>query len=147
MKKMEQTLIEPEKFYTIANGNGKVLEVKDYNPDNGAAVQLWDYTGGIGGPIKKDRLWYFLNLRNQGAHSSVSGMFANKNAGDPAKWTYEADPTRQSRTAASWTGSSGPGAPSATPGSSPTAWNCCPRSPSSHGPCTPGSPGGSGRDR
>ena len=30
MKKMEQTLIEPEKFYTIANGNGKVLEVKDY---------------------------------------------------------------------------------------------------------------------
>lgn len=45
MKKMEQTLIEPEKFYTIANGNGKVLEVKDYNPDNGAAVQLWDYTG------------------------------------------------------------------------------------------------------
>ena len=40
MKKMEQTLIEPEKFYTIANGNGKVLEVKDYNPDNGAAVQL-----------------------------------------------------------------------------------------------------------
>ena len=63
----------------------------------GKLLKLWDYTGGIGGPIKKDRLWYFLNLRNQGSHSSVSGMFANENAGDPTKWTYEADTTRQSR--------------------------------------------------
>ena len=54
----------------------------------GRLLKLWDYTAGIGGPIKKDRLWYFLNLRNQGSHSSVSGMFANKNAGDPTKWTY-----------------------------------------------------------
>ena len=69
----------------------------------GRLLQLWDYTGGIGGPIKKDRLWYFLNLRSQGSHSSVSGMYANRNAGDPTKWTYEADTTRQSRSASSWT--------------------------------------------
>src|SRR5687767_10877285 len=68
----------------------------------GRLLKLWDYTAGIGGPIRKDRLWYFLNLRNQGSHSSVSGMFANRNAGDPTKWVYEADPTRQSRTAGSW---------------------------------------------
>ena len=30
-------------------------------------------------------------------------MFANQNAGDPTKWTYLADTTRQSRTAGSWT--------------------------------------------
>jgi hypothetical protein len=68
----------------------------------GRLLKLWDYTAGIGGPIKKDRLWYFLNLRNQGSHSSVSGMYANRNAGDPTKWTYEADTTRQARTAGSW---------------------------------------------
>jgi carboxypeptidase family protein len=68
----------------------------------GRLLKLWDYTAGVGGPIKKDRLWYFLNLRNQGSHSSVSGMYANKNAGDPTKWTYEPDLTRQSRTAGSW---------------------------------------------
>jgi hypothetical protein len=68
----------------------------------GELLQLWDFTGGLGGPIKRDRLWYFLNLRNQGSHSSVPSMFANKNAGDPTKWTYEADTTRQSRTAGSW---------------------------------------------
>jgi Carboxypeptidase regulatory-like domain len=69
----------------------------------GRLLQLWDFTAGLGGPIKKDRLWYFLNLRNQGSHSSVSGMFANQNAGDPTKWTYLKDETRQSRTAGSWT--------------------------------------------
>ena len=68
----------------------------------GALLQLWDFTGGVGGPIKRDRLWYFLNLRNQGSHSSVPSMFANKNAGDATKWTYEADTTRQSRSAANW---------------------------------------------
>src|SRR4030095_10822510 len=69
----------------------------------GRLLKLWDYTGGVGGTIKKDRFWYFLNLRNQGSHASVAGMYANKNAGDPTKWTYEADTTRQSRTAGSWT--------------------------------------------
>jgi hypothetical protein len=67
----------------------------------GKLLKLWDYTLGLGGPIKRDRLWYFLNLRSQGAHSSVSGMFANKNAGTPS-WFYEADPTRQSRTGGSY---------------------------------------------
>ena len=69
----------------------------------GRLLKLWDYTAGIGGPIKKDRLWYFLNLRNQGSHSSVSGMFANQNAGDPDEVDLRADTTRQSRTARSWT--------------------------------------------
>src|SRR5687767_15155405 len=68
----------------------------------GKLLKLWDYTGGIGGPIKRDRLWYFLNLRSQGSHSSVTGMSANKNAGDPSKWFYEADTTRQSRAASGY---------------------------------------------
>ena len=93
----------------LAGVGGSMVD-SNYTPELQAAglgtpgrlLKLWDFTGGIGGPIKKDRLWYFLNLRNQGAHSSVSGMLANKNAGDPTKWTYAADATRQSRTAASW---------------------------------------------
>jgi hypothetical protein len=69
----------------------------------GKLIQLWDFTGGLGGPIKKDRLWYFLNLRNQGSESTVTGMYANQFAGDPTKWTYLADTSRQSHTAGSWT--------------------------------------------
>ena len=45
MKKSAQTVIRPEAFYTIAAANGRVLEVADFNTENGASVQLWSYEG------------------------------------------------------------------------------------------------------
>lgn len=44
-KKSAQSVIVEDAFYTIAAINGKVLEVANYNPDDGAAIQLWDYSG------------------------------------------------------------------------------------------------------
>ena len=41
-KKMTQTVIADGKFYTISAANGKVMEVADFNMDNGAKIQLWD---------------------------------------------------------------------------------------------------------
>ena len=41
-KKVAQTVIKEDKFYTISAANGKVVEVADYNIDHGARVQLWD---------------------------------------------------------------------------------------------------------
>ena len=41
-KKIAQTVITEGKFYTISAANGKVVEVADYNIDNGAKIQLWD---------------------------------------------------------------------------------------------------------
>ena len=37
-KKVAQTVISEGKFYTIRAVNGKVVEVADYNTDNGAKV-------------------------------------------------------------------------------------------------------------
>jgi hypothetical protein len=68
----------------------------------GDLLKLWDYTIGVGGPILKDRIWYFANAREQGSWSSVPGMFANKNAGIPGKYIYEPDDSRQAATAHSW---------------------------------------------
>lgn len=68
----------------------------------GQLIKLWDYTVGIGGPIVKDKIWYFANGREQGSWSSVPGMFANKNAGIPGKYIYEPDTSRQAATAHSW---------------------------------------------
>lgn len=44
-KRSSQVILQEGEFYTIAAPNGKVLEVANYNMDNGAAIQLWDYAG------------------------------------------------------------------------------------------------------
>ncbi len=45
MKKSAQSIIMEDAFYTIAAANGKVLEVANFNTEDGAAIQLWDYSG------------------------------------------------------------------------------------------------------
>ena len=61
--------------------------------------QVWDYNFGVGGPVKKDMVWYFIQFRDEGSHRSVPGMFANANFGDNTKWTYVADTSRPAKQA------------------------------------------------
>ncbi len=68
----------------------------------GELRKVWDYTGAFGGPIVKNRLWFFSTAREEGSERGVAGMFANKNAGDPSKFTYEADTSRPAVLAASY---------------------------------------------
>ena len=68
----------------------------------GKLFKLWDINVGVGGPIKKDLAWFFFQFRDQGSHRTIPGMFANKNMGDPTKWTYERDTTRPAVAAGSW---------------------------------------------
>src|SRR4051812_44923693 len=68
----------------------------------GKLLQQWDYTGGVGGPILKDRLWYYGTLRDEGQHRSIPGIFPNLNAGDPTKFTYAPDTSKQAQGAESF---------------------------------------------
>ena len=68
----------------------------------GSNTKVWDFNAGVGGPLLKDRLWYFATARDEGNHVTVPGMFANANAGDPNKWTYAADRNRPAAGAASF---------------------------------------------
>ena len=45
MPKAAQTVIREGAYYTIAAANGRVLEVADFNTENGAQVRLWSYEG------------------------------------------------------------------------------------------------------
>ena len=95
-------------FYAAATSEGMVgsnysQSLKDRGLTTpGELQQLWDLNLGIGGPIVRDRLWYFGGMRDEGSHRSVPGMFANANAGDPNKWTYVADTSRPAVHAASY---------------------------------------------
>jgi hypothetical protein len=62
-------------------------------------VKNWDSSLSIGGPIRRDRVWFYGMFRNFGQQDSIAGMYANKNAGDPTKWTYEKDLNVQARNA------------------------------------------------
>jgi hypothetical protein len=84
-------------------GDNYTQELKDQGlVTPGALQKLWDYNVGIGGPIMQDKIWFFGQFRDEGSYRTVPGMFANKNMGDPTKWTYEADTSRPAVTAGSW---------------------------------------------
>jgi len=53
----------------------------------------WDANFALGGPIKKDRLWFYGNIRTVGVAQVVSGALPpNKFAGDATQWLYSRFP-------------------------------------------------------
>ena len=70
-------------------------------------IKVWDISGAAGGPIVKDKLWFYGNYRDFGNHTAVPGGYANKYAGDPTHWDYAPDLSTPSRTATSKTVMSG----------------------------------------
>ncbi|MEO8257755.1 MAG: carboxypeptidase-like regulatory domain-containing protein [Acidobacteriota bacterium] len=82
--------------------SGESLQGSNYTPALQAAGVLqrtpltknYDFSGALGGPIKKDRVWFFGSSRRQGS-SQFATMYHNKNAGDPTAWTYVPDLNRQ----------------------------------------------------
>jgi hypothetical protein len=68
-----------------------------------ALYKNWDVQGSLGGPIFRDRLWFFGNYRDFGSHDDILGTWANKNAGNPNSWRYEADQSLKARNAVSRT--------------------------------------------
>ncbi len=55
-----------------------------------AVTAQHDISGGVGGPILKDRIWYFVTARNYRKNQLVN-MYYNNNAGNPNAWLYSPD--------------------------------------------------------
>ena len=62
-------------------------------------IKSWDTNVSFGGPIKRDRLWFFNNLRSYGTYQDVPGVYTNANALDASKWKYLKDPAVKARSA------------------------------------------------
>jgi hypothetical protein len=57
---------------------------------------LHDYDASVGGPVMKDKLWFFSSGRLQGDKSYVAGLWNNLNSGNPDVWNYSPNLNQQS---------------------------------------------------
>ena len=62
-------------------------------------IKNYDTNFAIGGPIMRDRLWFFANARMFGSASDVPGLYGNLNAGNPNAFTYAPDQSLKARNA------------------------------------------------
>jgi hypothetical protein len=84
----------------FANYASNAMQADNFTPEleaaglrqPGAINKLWDINPGLGGPIKKDRLWFYASGRYTGVSNYASGIFADLNANNPNVWTYAPDP-------------------------------------------------------
>ena len=63
---------------------------------------VYDVNGSVGGPIMKDKLWYYLSVREQGQRQNTLNVYYNANAGNPNAWTYVADFTQPAFSDRTW---------------------------------------------
>ncbi|HZL96131.1 MAG TPA: hypothetical protein VFB99_20905, partial [Vicinamibacterales bacterium] len=95
-------------FYS---GSGKNLQ-SDNTEGTGVAAptpltKIYDLNGAIGGPILRDKLWYFATARTQGSTRVNANQFVNLNAGDATKWLYAPDPNDPGFSDRTWENISG----------------------------------------
>jgi hypothetical protein len=63
-------------------------------------IKAYDTSASYGGPIKRDRLWFYGSARQLNTQTAVEGIVANANAGDLSRWDWVRDaslPARQSQ--------------------------------------------------
>ena len=86
----------------FASGTGGKLQSDNLTPALKAQgvtaatplTKVYDFSGTLGGPIRKDRVWYFVNAHTGGSTKESPNVYYNLNAGDPAKWLYAPDYNR-----------------------------------------------------
>jgi hypothetical protein len=88
------------------SGTGSGLQGSNISGSGLAATnsiqKLWDVNPSLGGPIVRDKLWFFGTYRYQVSRQNVASMYVNKNAGDPTKWTYVPDLAQQAVDDGTW---------------------------------------------
>src|SRR6185295_18835626 len=63
-------------------------------------IKAYDASVSYGGPIKRDRLWFFGSIRQLNTETAVEGIVANANAGNLSRWDWVRDaslPARQTQ--------------------------------------------------
>jgi hypothetical protein len=84
------------------NVNADLLARNPALVNAGGIDKNWDFNPGFGGPLKRDKVWFYMSGRYQGAYVFSPGMFYNANANNPARWDYVADTSRPASLEKTW---------------------------------------------
>jgi len=85
-----------------AQGSNIDDELRSYGfTDLAALIKNWDTNVAISGPVLRDRVWFFGNLRTIGNYQDRPNEYANLNSGNPNNWTYDRDMSVKVRNATS----------------------------------------------
>ena len=70
-------------------------EIQALNPNltqTPGIINAYDASASFGGPIMRDRLWFYGSFRDLSTQTAMEGIFANANAGDPSRWDWVGSP-------------------------------------------------------
>ena len=80
---------------TPATGRGATTSTTSCAPvgitETPGIIKSYDASVSYGGPIKRDRLWFFGSYRKLNTETAVEGIVANANAGNLARWDWVPD--------------------------------------------------------
>lgn len=86
-------------FYNNAgewsSGNNLTSEIQAQNPNlrqNPGVIGAYDWSASFGGPILRDKLWFFGSYRDLSTQVVMDGIQANANTGDAARWDWVGSP-------------------------------------------------------
>ena len=64
----------------------------------------YDINPGFGGPIKQDKIWFFVSARYKNSGNYAAGMYYDKNFNNPNVWAFEPDLNRPAANPSIWKG-------------------------------------------
>ena len=91
------------------SGNGERMQGSNITPQlrdigivqSPKVSEALDFSAAVGGPIARDRVWYFVSGRRQSLTRVVPGLYYNVNAGNQA-WSYQPDFSRPAYSDRAW---------------------------------------------
>ena len=78
-----------------SRSNNMTPELQALNPNltvNPGIVHAHDASASLGGPILRDRIWFYGSYRTLSTLTAVEGITANANAGDASRWDWAGSP-------------------------------------------------------
>jgi Carboxypeptidase regulatory-like domain len=63
--------------------------------------RVYDFNASVGGPIKQDKLWYYMSVREQGQRQNTLNVYYNKNSGTNS-FIYDPDLSKPAFSDRTW---------------------------------------------